>query len=74
MLYLFRNVLEVTEGFIHQLNNVTNFTEQERLEKFALKIIERVKVGTVSFLIHYIIVHVFCGMHTLCIYIQLHMH
>ena len=35
--------------FIHQLNNVTNFTEQERLEKFALKIIERVKVGAVSF-------------------------
>ena len=40
----FRHALEVTEEFVQQLNTVTDFTEQEKLENLASKIIERVKV------------------------------
>ena len=44
ILCFYRNALEVTEEFVHQINNVTDFTEQEKLENLAFKIIERVKV------------------------------
>ena len=38
----------MTEDFVQQLNNVADFTEQERLENVAFKLIERVKVSNLS--------------------------
>jgi len=46
----------VNEEFVQQLNNATDFDEQEKLEALAFKMLERIKVRKICFTLHSIIV------------------